>query len=179
MGSDGGVFAFGDAGFFGSVGRDHLAGPVSGIAPTPDGGGYWLVGADGGVFAYGDAAFFGSAAGLPPVGPVVGLAPPPTAVATGWSGPTAGSSPTATPPSSARPPACPRRPRWWASPPRSTAGAPQSPTGRSSASLPVSQGRPAAARSVHLARSSPVWPSSSGVGPNRSANGRRAPVSKP
>ncbi len=28
------------------------------IAPTPDGGGYWLVAADGSVFAFGDAALY-------------------------------------------------------------------------------------------------------------------------
>ena len=42
----------------------------------------------------------------------------------------------------------------------------QSRTGRSRASLPVSQGRPAAASSVHFDRSSPVWPNWAGVGPN-------------
>ena len=29
--------------------------PIVGMAATPDGGGYWLVGSDGGIFAYGDA----------------------------------------------------------------------------------------------------------------------------
>ena len=33
--------------------------PIVGIAATPTGKGYWLVGADGGVFAFGDATFFG------------------------------------------------------------------------------------------------------------------------
>ena len=42
--SDGGVFAFGDAGFHGSTGALHLNAPIVGIAPTPDGHGYWLVG---------------------------------------------------------------------------------------------------------------------------------------
>lgn len=40
-----------------------LNAPVVGIAPTPDGGGYWLVAADGGVFTFGDARFSGSGAG--------------------------------------------------------------------------------------------------------------------
>ena len=31
--------------------------PAVGMAPTPDAGGYWLVGADGGVFSFGDAQF--------------------------------------------------------------------------------------------------------------------------
>jgi hypothetical protein len=62
--TDGGVFAFGDAGFNGSlpgIGVSPVA-PIIGMARTPDDGGYWLVGADGGVFAFGDAQFYGSAA---------------------------------------------------------------------------------------------------------------------
>ncbi|HEY6473080.1 MAG TPA: aryl-sulfate sulfotransferase, partial [Acidimicrobiales bacterium] len=59
--SDGGVFSYGSAGFFGSAGGTPLNKPVVGIATTPDGGGYWLVASDGGVFSYGDAGFFGSA----------------------------------------------------------------------------------------------------------------------
>jgi hypothetical protein len=60
VGSDGGIFAFGDAGFFGSAAPIALHAPIVGMAPTPDGGGYWLVGSDGGIFAFGDAGFFGS-----------------------------------------------------------------------------------------------------------------------
>ena len=51
--SDGGVFAFGDAGFHGSTGNIRLTKPVVGMAATPDGGGYWLVASDGGIFAFG------------------------------------------------------------------------------------------------------------------------------
>ena len=58
--ADGGVFAFGDARFAGSMGGAHLNAPVVAMAATPDGGGYWLVAADGGVFAFGDARFAGS-----------------------------------------------------------------------------------------------------------------------
>ena len=57
VGADGGVFAYGDAGFFGSAGAEHLNQPVVGMAATSDGKGYWMVAADGGVFAYGDAHF--------------------------------------------------------------------------------------------------------------------------
>ncbi|MHB8221091.1 MAG: hypothetical protein ACYDHU_12340, partial [Acidimicrobiales bacterium] len=57
-------FAFGDAGYQGSLpGLGVGVHDIVGIAPTPDGRGYWLVGADGGVFAFGDAGFAGSAAG--------------------------------------------------------------------------------------------------------------------
>ncbi len=64
--ADGGVFAQGNAGFYGSLGALRLQGPVVGIAPTPDGRGYWLVALDGGVFAFGDAAFYGSMGAVPP-----------------------------------------------------------------------------------------------------------------
>ena len=77
VGSDGGVFSYGDAGFFGSVGSLHLNAPVVGMASTPDAGGYWLVARDGGIFTYGDAGFFGSAGALPLNAPVVGMAPTP------------------------------------------------------------------------------------------------------
>jgi hypothetical protein len=58
--ADGGVFTFGDAGFFHSLGGATLNAPISGMAATSDGGGYWLVGSDNGVFAFGDAGFYGS-----------------------------------------------------------------------------------------------------------------------
>jgi 3D (Asp-Asp-Asp) domain-containing protein len=58
--ADGGIFTFGDAGFFGSLGGSALNQPIVGMASTPDGRGYWLVAADGGIFTYGDANFFGS-----------------------------------------------------------------------------------------------------------------------
>ena len=71
---DGGVFAFGDAGFHGSLSGQTLQRDDVGIASTPDGGGYWEVGADGGVFAFGDAGFFGSVGGDRLHAPVVGIA---------------------------------------------------------------------------------------------------------
>ena len=61
--SDGGVFAFGDAAFYGSMGGQHLNAPVVGIAADSATGGYWLVASDGGVFAY-DAPFDGSTGSL-------------------------------------------------------------------------------------------------------------------
>jgi hypothetical protein len=71
--SDGGVYAFGAAGFYGSMGGRPLAREIIGITPTADGKGYWLLGADGGVFAFGDAKFGGSTGGLDLVAPVVGM----------------------------------------------------------------------------------------------------------
>jgi hypothetical protein len=37
--SDGGVFSFGDAGFFGSIAGQSLNAPIIAMASTPDGGG--------------------------------------------------------------------------------------------------------------------------------------------
>ncbi|MGH9087899.1 MAG: hypothetical protein ACRDYZ_07275, partial [Acidimicrobiales bacterium] len=70
----GGLFAFGDAGFYGSMGGKPLAQPILGIAATPDGKGYWEVAADGGLFAFGDAGFYGSMGGRPLAEPIVGIA---------------------------------------------------------------------------------------------------------
>ena len=75
--SDGGIFSYGDARFFGSMGGQHLNQPVVGMAATPDGGGYWLVAADGGIFSFGDARFFGSMGGQHLNRPVVGMAATP------------------------------------------------------------------------------------------------------
>jgi hypothetical protein len=76
--SDGGTFAFGDAGFFGSMGGLRLNKPIVGMASTPDDQGYWLVASDGGIFAFGDAGFFGSAGGLRLNKPIVGMATTPS-----------------------------------------------------------------------------------------------------
>ncbi|MGO9029303.1 MAG: hypothetical protein ACLQOZ_11830, partial [Acidimicrobiales bacterium] len=73
--ADGGLFAFGDAKFYGSMGGTHLVAPMVGMAPTADGGGYWEVAADGGLFAFGDAKFYGSMGGTHLVAPMVGMAP--------------------------------------------------------------------------------------------------------
>jgi hypothetical protein len=86
VGSDGGIFSFGSAQFYGSTGNLHLQRPVVGIVPTDDRGGYWLDASDGGVFSYGDTQFYGSipGLGLHPAGsgqpnslnaPVVGMVP--------------------------------------------------------------------------------------------------------
>jgi hypothetical protein len=70
--SDGGIFAFGNAPFEGSIpglgilpygypgGGRKLAAPIVGMVPSHSGQGYFMVGADGGVFAFGDAVFNGS-----------------------------------------------------------------------------------------------------------------------
>ena len=70
--SDGGIFAFGTANFYGSMGGKPLNKPIVGMAATPDGGGYWEVASDGGIFAFGDAQFYGSMGGKPLNEPIVG-----------------------------------------------------------------------------------------------------------
>ena len=77
VGADGGVFAFGDAPFVGSLGARKLEGPIVAMAPTPDGKGYWLAALDGGVFALGDATYYGSMGGTRLTQPVVGMAATP------------------------------------------------------------------------------------------------------
>jgi ribosomal protein L24E len=77
LGKDGGVFSFGTAQYFGSIG--HLAGakPVVSMAADPDGTGYWFVGPDGGIFAY-KAPFWGSTGSIKLTRPIVGMAPTPS-----------------------------------------------------------------------------------------------------
>ncbi len=86
VGSDGGIFSFGAAGFHGSMGGIPLQRPVVGITPTASRHGYWLVASDGGIFSFGDSSFYGSipGVGLHPAGsgqpnslnaPIVGMVP--------------------------------------------------------------------------------------------------------
>jgi len=72
--SDGGIFTFGDAGFYGSMGGKPLNKPIVGMASTPDGLGYWEVASDGGIFTFGDAGFHGSMGGQTIPAPVVAMA---------------------------------------------------------------------------------------------------------
>ncbi|MGA8726257.1 MAG: WD40 repeat domain-containing protein [Acidimicrobiales bacterium] len=75
--SDGGIFSYGAANFYGSTGSLVLNRPMVGMAPSPDHGGYWLVASDGGIFAFGDANFYGSTGSLVLNRPVVGMASTP------------------------------------------------------------------------------------------------------
>lgn len=74
VGGDGGVFAYGDAQFYGSMGGKPLNAPIVGIAAAPDGKGYWLVASDGGIFAFGDAMFSGSMGRTHLNAPMTGIA---------------------------------------------------------------------------------------------------------
>jgi hypothetical protein len=75
--SDGGVFSFGDANFYGSTGSIKLNRPIVAIAATPDGKGYWLTATDGGVFSFGDANFYGSTGSIKLNRPIVAIAATP------------------------------------------------------------------------------------------------------
>jgi hypothetical protein len=76
--SDGGIFSYGDAQFYGSAastpGQD-----IVGMAATPDGQGYWEVSTTGRVFTFGDATPAGDipSLGLHLNGPIVGITPDP------------------------------------------------------------------------------------------------------
>jgi hypothetical protein len=74
VGTDGGIFSYGKAGFFGSTGAIKLNQPIVGMAATPDGKGYWMVASDGGIFAFGNAGFHGSMGGKPLNQPIVAMA---------------------------------------------------------------------------------------------------------
>jgi hypothetical protein len=75
--ADGGVFAFGDAAFYGSEGGTTLNSPVVGIATDPTTGGYWEVAADGGIFAF-NAPFYGSMGATTLNSPIVGITATPS-----------------------------------------------------------------------------------------------------
>jgi hypothetical protein len=76
--ADGGVFAFGDAAYYGSMGGKHLNQYIVGMAATPTGRGYWLVASDGGIFSFGDAPFFGSTGAIRLNRPILAMAASPT-----------------------------------------------------------------------------------------------------
>jgi hypothetical protein len=52
---DGGVFAFGDAKFTGSLPSEGIKGTVVAVTPTYDGAGYYVLAKSGKVYAFGDA----------------------------------------------------------------------------------------------------------------------------
>ncbi len=74
----GGTSATGSADHFTYTGTSGSAPRIVGMAPTPDGGGYWLAASDGRVDGFGDAGFYGSAGGLPLNTPIVAMAATPS-----------------------------------------------------------------------------------------------------
>ena len=77
LGKDGGVFSFGTAQYYGSIGYLGGAKQIVSMAADPDGTGYWFVSSDGGIFAY-KAPFWGSTGGIKLTKPIVGMAATPS-----------------------------------------------------------------------------------------------------
>src|SRR5438105_3858992 len=77
VGSDGSVFAYGGAGFFGSMGNLRISHPIVGLAPTSSGKGYWLADSAGDVFFFGDAVDFGTLSRVRIPAPIVAIVPTP------------------------------------------------------------------------------------------------------
>ncbi len=75
--SDGGIFSFGAAQFYGSMGGVKLNKPMVGMAANPDCHGYWTVASDGGIFSFGSSLFYGSMGGKHLNKPMVGMASTP------------------------------------------------------------------------------------------------------
>jgi hypothetical protein len=76
-GADGGIFAFGNAGYFGSLPAlgIHVAN-ITSMVSTADAKGYLLFGTNGGVYAFGDAVYEGSLPGdAVSVNDIVGAVP--------------------------------------------------------------------------------------------------------
>jgi photosystem II stability/assembly factor-like uncharacterized protein len=79
--SDGGVFTFPpDGPFYGSLAGVALASPAVQIAPTPTGGGYWIVLASGKVYPFGDAKHYGdlTTMGINANQPIIGMSVTPS-----------------------------------------------------------------------------------------------------
>jgi hypothetical protein len=70
--SEGGIFAFGDAGFRGSLGAVKLNKPITGMVRFADA--YLMVGEDGGIFNFSGKPFYGSLGANPPARPIVSVA---------------------------------------------------------------------------------------------------------
>lgn len=79
LASNGGVFTYGDAPFFGSA-AGLMCGSCTAVAmaSTPTGLGYWILDSNGGLYSFGDAIFHGNGFGLIGAGDARGLAAPPT-----------------------------------------------------------------------------------------------------
>jgi len=75
--SDGGIFSFGGAQFYGSTGGQTISGSIVGAISTPNGDGYWEATNTGIVFPFGDAPFYGDLNGDTLNKPIVGIASTP------------------------------------------------------------------------------------------------------
>src|SRR3989442_5709993 len=71
--SDGGIFSFGDATFYGSTGALKLNKPIVGLDRTNGGNSYRFVASDAGIFSFADRSFLCSMCGKPLNQPIVGM----------------------------------------------------------------------------------------------------------
>ena len=71
--SDGGIFTYGDANFYGSAGSIQLTSRSSECRLAQTARGYTLVATDGGVFNYGDSQFYGSLGSIRLNSPIEGI----------------------------------------------------------------------------------------------------------
>ena len=78
--SDGGIFTFGDAGYFGSAPASNGHGNVVALASASNGQGYWVAGGDGGIDPFGAAPSEGSMSGPALNRPIVGFAAEPQGI---------------------------------------------------------------------------------------------------
>lgn len=76
VGTDGAVFTFGDALYFGSLPELGIVPnrPIVAAAVSSSGGGYTLAGADGGIFTFGDAPYLGGLGGVALNEPITDMA---------------------------------------------------------------------------------------------------------
>ena len=70
--TNGGVYSFGDAKFYGSARSYSPPAPIVGMATDSATGGYWEVASNGGVYSF-NAPFYGSARSYSPPAPIVGM----------------------------------------------------------------------------------------------------------
>ena len=70
--SDGGLFAFGNAPFYGSMGGKKISAPIVQMIAAPTGTGYWEIAADGTVYSFGFAGHYGGMGGKALNKPIVG-----------------------------------------------------------------------------------------------------------
>jgi len=72
---DGGIFAFGDAGFYGSAVDGSAEKRIVDIAATATGKGYYITASNGAIYTYGDAKSYGGAEALKLAHGIIGMVP--------------------------------------------------------------------------------------------------------
>ena len=75
----GGIYSFGDAGYFGNLIDHGYPGPAVGLAETPNGGGYNILNTSGAIYSFGNANYYGNLLDGHHPGPATALSYTPTA----------------------------------------------------------------------------------------------------